>query len=225
MTVRAEPSTGRSRLASPTRPSAPTKAVRASASGRTAATNAPKVSSSTSSVIGSDSSSARRKSSSITPSRALSALVPPNCSIRTVGWSCAAARTVSMTGSMRSEAVSGSPTMSNVTSRERPSADCSPAPAGVSGLTRCSTCALLPSRATRSSIACSTSVRELPARGCTRTISEAGSTTPASSRICAASAFSPIIRSESVISPVGTALPIARATMTKASQPRMAVLG
>jgi hypothetical protein len=78
-------------LIGPSRPIVPITAVTASSSGSPAATSAPNATIRMMSVIGSERYSARWKSFSNAFESALSALAPPNCSMRTSGLARAAA--------------------------------------------------------------------------------------------------------------------------------------
>ncbi len=88
MTDEIASSTGKIWLTGASRPSVIATAERPSASGRPAATSAPKATTRITSVTGSERNSALRKSSSKAFDSALSALASPNSSTRSSGWRC-----------------------------------------------------------------------------------------------------------------------------------------
>ncbi len=193
-------------------------AVIDSATGSSAATSAPNAISRMPSATGTAENSACWKSLPKASSNVFCMLAPPISSTRSDEWSFWTSFTASRTGSTRSPAVSASPRMSNWTSALRPSLEIVFVSYGeVTSVTR-----PVPSTASTTAVTAARkagSVALVPSSfACTSTVSLAGSSMPASSRIRAAVCVSPLNWSLSLTSARPATDPSPIATTTNSTQ-------
>ncbi len=156
---------------------------------------------------------------------ALLALASPNSPTNRPGWARCTAAVAASAGPTRSFAVSGSPVIWKVSRTAVPSLDCWPSLPGFSGDSICATAGMPERRATSSSTAARYSLPSSPPlRLWMRICSAARSRGNCWASTRSAARESPLPMSSCLSATVPAALPIMKATTTKASQPSTAVL-
>lgn len=207
-------------LTTATSPVVARNAVIASATGSSAATSAPKAISRMPSATGTAEYSARLKSLPKASSKIFWELASPNSSTRRSLCCSCTPRTAARTGSTRSDAVSGSPSMSNLTRADLPSAEIVSMSYGdwtLVTLPVSFTAVITPPTTVRNAGSVAFTV---PPVDWTSTISPAGpSFSPASSRIFTACPYSPGTSWLSVVSTRPATDPMASARTTNSSHP------
>ena len=211
-------------LTSALRPVAASTAENARRTGSPAATSAPKATSRIRIVSGSEVSSARPISRSNRLSICWLAEASPNSSMIRLGLPAWASSIDFRIGAIRSFAFSASPLTSNWTRAECRSAETSPAPGRLIGETMfvtfgcCESVCTTPPTAAENAGSSTVDVRD-----CTSTLSRAGRSKFARSRICSARRDSPFATAQLFICCAPTRLPTVTASTANASHPKAAV--
>ena len=204
-------------LISASSPLAAKNAVRASTTGSVAATSAPKTTSRMPSASGTAVHSARFMSLKIVSVNHLLALAWPNCSMVTPGYAARARATAVSTGCTRWSAVSELPFIANwISTSCRPGETTGARRSWMRPVARTSA-------TTARTAARNPGLAAVAVTLCTSTSSCAGSATPALVSSHWARPDSPVPYWACVIVTWPTAPPISMATMTRSSQPTMAV--